>query len=194
MSFEESRNYARTFSQSNRDSFESFRLACKELFEIRVAQLNPPFKRKPSVGIRFKIDDDHMLVCTPNFIAGRKTVEPDTVLVELITQERLTRNGETYFRPKQKMKLRLTQCCAEFRRWYRNSQVDDSISIMLGMKRFVNSPEQAFSDRDHCALCGRQLIDGQSRSRGIGPECIQVVAKWPLYSSRSALLDHFAIS
>ena len=35
----------------------------------------------------------------------------------------------------------------------------------------------ALSARDYCAVCGKELNDPQSTSRGIGPECWQVILK-----------------
>ena len=34
----------------------------------------------------------------------------------------------------------------------------------------------------YCAICGRHLTDGQSRARGIGPECLHRVSTWFAYT------------
>jgi Family of unknown function (DUF6011) len=48
------------------------------------------------------------------------------------------------------------------------------MTVLQAMEDFLeNAPAVFARSHDHCCCCGKHLTDTLSRSRGIGPECIQ---------------------
>lgn len=187
MSFQESRELAIRIADGNRELLERFRVTCSELFELQVDRKEKPFSRKPPIGLRFRLASDKLLVCSPNFHYASKQVLCGSQTVELIRQERKECAGKEMFRPVKQMIIGLTEERIRLQRWFRSSLADDSLLVLTGIERFIQSPCDLLQDMSHCAICGRALTDGLSRSRGVGPECIEVVTRWPLYSNRSVI-------
>jgi hypothetical protein len=59
-------------------------------------------------------------------------------------------------------------------RYYPGTITDDLGRMVEAITDFVKDPLAAFRrSSGHCCICGKPLTDGMSRSRGIGPECLQ---------------------
>jgi hypothetical protein len=160
--------------KENRQLFDAFRNVCCELFQIQVEQKQQPFKRKPAIGLRFKAEADQLVVCCPQFDSDKKQVRCGDQLLE-------------YYRPVQRLKVRLSQDVCYLQRAFKSRALQDVQQLLAAVKGFMEAPELQLQDMENCAICGRKLKDGQSRARGVGPECIEVVRTIPLFSNRSIL-------
>jgi hypothetical protein len=187
MDFEESRQLAIRIMEEHRQLLDTFRTACAQLFELQEAAKQKPFLRKPGICLRFRVGPNELATCSPSFNYTRKEVQCWKQVLELIQQEQVERDGKPYFRPIKRLKVSLTEQGTVLMQWYRNRLADDVRLLMAGVEGFLRSPEQQLEGMPHCSICGRKLTDGQSKSRGVGPECIELVSRWPLYSSRSVL-------
>lgn len=173
--------------KENRQLFDAFRNVCCELFQIQVEQKQQPFKRKPAIGLRFKAEADQLVVCCPQFDSDKKQVRCGDQLLELLVQERTEKDGTEYYRPVQRLKVRLSQDVCYLQRAFKSRALQDVQQLLAAVKGFMEAPELQLQDMENCAICGRKLKDGQSRARGVGPECIEVVRTIPLFSNRSIL-------
>lgn len=187
MSFEESHQLATRICEGNRSLLDSFRAECAELFRLQAERKGQSFNRKPPIGIRFQVGSNAMAVCAPRFNYQSKAVLCDSQVLELITQQTVERDGDKFYRPTKRLAFRLSLQGPSLARWFRSTVADDALTLLTGLKRFMESPAAQLEGRTHCAICGRILNDGHSKSRGVGPECIEVVSRWPFYSNHSAL-------
>jgi len=185
MSFEQSRELARKIADGNKSTLDAFRLACSDLFQIQVERKEQPFIRKPPIGLRFRLGPNVLAICSPRFDYGSKTVLCRSQTIELIKQEQTERKGEQFFRPVKRLGISLSDKGNHMTRWYRNTLADDALQLLTGIERFLQHPNQQMEGMSHCAVCGRVLSDGQSRARGVGPECIEMVSRWPFYTNKS---------
>ena len=173
--------------KENRQLFDAFRITCCELFQLQAERKEKPFTRKPAIGLRFKAEADQLVVCCPQFDSDKKQVRCGDQLLELLVQERTTKDGTEYYRPIQRLKVRLSQDGCYLQKGYQGRTLQDTQRLLAAVTGFLEAPEQQLQDMANCAICGRKLKDGQSRARGVGPECIELVRTIPLFSNRSIL-------
>lgn len=179
------RQEAAQIAAENKATLDAFRIACCSLFVIQTQSKTQLFTRKPSIGLRFRLGTSMLVITAPKFDYRTKTVLVDKQTVELIEQQETEEQGEKFFRPVKRLTLSLSETGNSVGRFYPKRLQQDASQLLEGMKLFLYSPRQMLENSFRCAVCGRVLADGLSRARGVGPECIETVSRWPLYTSCS---------
>lgn len=185
MNKEQSSQQAARIAAENKPTLDAFRIACSSLFEITAESKEQPFKRKPPIGLRFGVGDNALALAAPRFDYRTKTVLFDSQTVELLIEEQTEQEGKLFYKPVKRLTLSLSASSSRISRFYPKRLEQDAAQLLAGIRLFLDSPNQAIENSLRCAVCGRVLADGLSRARGVGPECIQVVSKWPVYTSCS---------
>ena len=144
------------------------------------------FARKPSYGLRLFGADDHTLVgISPSYKRHTKTVESCCHRVEVLGEV------ERYLapvapRPFYQLERRLTLVVylgGATWKLLRKSAVADLETLVPILEDFLIDPDSVLRrSTTYCAICGRHLTDGQSRARGVGPECLHHVSTWFAYT------------
>jgi hypothetical protein len=160
------------------------------LFEAVRAQVSPlwealvdgkTFARKPSYGLRLFAADGQTLVGVSPFYNRRvQMVECGRVLLEVISEvERYTAAVEPKPFYQLERRLILTVQAGTPPRWRQASRsaVDAVGALVPTLEQFLADPPAVLRRSTmYCAICGWHLTDGQSRARGIGPECLRHVS------------------
>jgi uncharacterized protein (TIGR02996 family) len=159
---------------------ESFRVSMTALFApLEVAarkRADGPFKRKPPISLRLIADSDRpskLIVLPCHSVRGHGdnrfvTLDCSRVMCELINTDPAPRTS-----PK-RLVLKILPATASTWRYFYLTALDDLHRALKVIQDFVTDRHQVLARaHDHCSICGRRLTDELSRSRGIGPECIQ---------------------
>lgn len=150
-------------------------------------------ERRPPVALCLR-DLDHVFTIKPGFKKPRKhfhvdgsvTVEEygqmqfETVYIECVSlTEMPPQNGRPVLKHQKACKLRLNEAgeLTWSGRWYPRFAPIAVHEFVNTVKGFILFPWQIFErSKDHCCCCRKPLTDETSRSRGIGPECLQNAA------------------
>jgi hypothetical protein len=160
------------------------------LFEAVRAQVSPlwealvdgkTFARKPSYGLRLFAADRHTLVgVSPLYSRRTKTVDSGHLLFEVIGEvERYLSpvDPTPFYQLERRLILQVQPGALPRWRSFRRSAVEDMATLVPTLEQFLRDPPAVLRrSTTHCAVCGRSLTDGQSRARGIGPECLRHVS------------------
>ncbi|HEY7311880.1 MAG TPA: TIGR02996 domain-containing protein [Gemmataceae bacterium] len=158
---------------------ESFRVSMTALFApLELAarkRADGPFKRKPPISLRLIATGDHpskLVVLPYHRVNGRRDRRTVTLDCSRMDCELIDTAPEVAS-PK-RITLRLLPCKAVLgRHFYRTAQ-GDLERVLDVMQDFIDDRRKVLArSHEHCCICGRSLTDELSRSRGIGPECIQ---------------------
>jgi hypothetical protein len=136
------------------------------------------FARKPSYCLRLLSEGAALLVgISPAYSRQTKTVHCANLLVESLGEVERYLDSED---PKPLYQLyrhvqvrveagKLPRCGAK-----RRTAVQDIQALLPTLEQFLADPGAVLRRSTRfCGICGRLLTDGQSRARGIGPECLK---------------------
>jgi hypothetical protein len=159
--------------------FDAVRMQVQPLWEALAG--GRTFARKPSYGLRlFAADGQTLVGVSPFYNRRAQMVECSRVLLEVISEvERYTAAVESKLFYQLERRLILTVQAGTPPRWMRASRsaVDAVGALVLTLEQFLEDPPAVLRRSTmYCAICGRHLTDGQSRARGIGPECLRHVS------------------
>jgi hypothetical protein len=164
---------------SNANVLESFRVRMTTLFApLEVAarkRADGPFKRKPPISLRLIMEGEQpskLVVLPHHLVRGHRDQRIVTLDCSRLDCELFDTNaaGKSHVR----FKMRLSPCKANVNRWSWKTAINDANRAIGTMRDFVTDRRKVLArSHDHCCVCGRHLTDELSRSRGIGPECIQ---------------------
>jgi hypothetical protein len=177
----EIRSAADDVLRENAPILDAFRHHLTALFEA-MRQDKEPFKRRPNISLRLiALGDPPAKVITLPHVRHDATggyLIPSNHTIELMEKDtiRVKHKGEDKDADQLCRKLTFNNT-ADFPptvgRIYK-SAVDDARRIIATIRDFLDDSRSVLARGcDHCCICGRHLTDELSRSRGIGPECIQ---------------------
>jgi Family of unknown function (DUF6011) len=141
----------------------------------------PPLTRKPSLGLRLVAADQQLLVgVSPRWNAHTHTVNLRCAVLDVITEVQgyLEREPPTpFYQLDPALSLALqTDAVPRLTRWSRTAPALMPPVVAL-LTQFRADPAAVLKHSTRfCAICGRHLTDGQSRARGVGPECLKHVS------------------
>ena len=152
-------------------------------------------ERRPNISLRLIAEGDPpaKLITLPGWDRINKTIDRDWLSCELLTETTVeTKKGPA----KQWMKvlafgfgLGHPARVATLRK----NALEDLERVLGTIRSFTLDHRSVLARaRDNCAICGRVLTDELSRSRGIGPECIQK-APWLVTYGNHSILEAEAI-
>lgn len=174
--------------QSHIDTLEPFREFVAEFFTFVVANKPEPeggYIQRPPFGIRLDVGDGMYLAIRPRWnrphkrhthVAGISAVEvvkPGEIDPEVIDLELLPEGKKPV------LALRLVNTQAKnigSVLWDMDKNIRHLRIIVDTAHRLLMDPATVFSEAGQigrCICCRRVLTDATSRTRGIGPECIQ---------------------
>jgi len=185
MNKERIREDAARIAAENKHTLDAFRIACSSLFEVTAESKEQPFRRKPPIGLRFRTGTNGLVLTAPRFDYRTKAVLFDRQTVELLIEEQTQQEDQLFYKPVKRLTLSLSSSSNSISRFYPKRLEQDAAQLLAGIRLFLDSPSRVLENSLRCAVCGRVLADGLSRARGVGPECIQVLSKWPVYTSYS---------
>jgi uncharacterized protein (TIGR02996 family) len=164
---------------SNAGVLENFRMSLTTLFaplEVAARQrAGGHFKRRPPISLRLIVagEPPSKLVVLPHALhrgyGDQRFVTLDCARMncELVDTNAA---GKSHVR----LKISLIPCAADINRWNWKTALSDAQRAVETMRDFVSDRRQVLARcHDCCCVCGRCLTDELSRSRGIGPECVQ---------------------
>jgi len=174
---------------------ERFRLALRPLFDAMWAKTKKPVLRRPNISLRLIADGDPLakLIVLPYWLDYRKEVDCERLYCELVVEGTVTTKvGEA------KKWTRQVTCSADpgtmTSGQIRPSVAEDLRRVIETMDSFLLDKKAVLArSHDHCCACGRCLTDELSRSRGIGPECIQL-AEFAVWLTPQSVIQPEAIS
>jgi hypothetical protein len=131
------------------------------------------YKRRPALSITIPSEGHPpaRLSVFPRW--DRMAMRPDTscILAELLV-ERISIIGQTHRSTEVGLTLKVGSAW-----WHRISTrwgIESLRRLVATADAFLNNPQTSFAQSgDHCCMCRKALVDGQSRARGIGPECFR---------------------
>jgi len=176
----------------NADVLAEFEKVTRE-FCIGQAE-NRTFARRPQLGFKLVCEGDPpaRIAVRPNWSRHRKQVLFDHINVELMIERKLNAEGATTV--DRGFGLAFNRGIPQGTLWA--GYCPDGAERMVGTIRgFLADPAAVFArSADNCCICGRRLTDDTSRTRGIGPECIQTIRFFPvLWDSPTSLLDRMPV-
>jgi hypothetical protein len=153
----------------------AFRTKVAKLFEAMLQGTKAPFKRPPIARLRLICEGEPpaKLIIHPAWNSHAKTVDLSRIECELLQEDGGIVRGE---------RARLFSNRVDFRvevPWpriggMRQTAKTDLLRALDTIRSFLDDHHAVLvRSHDHCCCCGRGLTDELSRSRGIGPECIQ---------------------
>ncbi|HEX4144540.1 MAG TPA: DUF6011 domain-containing protein [Pirellulales bacterium] len=133
--------------------------------------------RRPQIGFRLP-HGEYIFSVRPYWSACHKVIDPEIVLVEAL-RVALDERGRHSATRRKVVRLTLGPTHSKWTLW-NHVHGQDALDNFIEMVRyFVLRPQDVFRRAsDHCCCCGRRLQDQLSRTRGIGPECLQAVSPW----------------
>jgi hypothetical protein len=153
----------------------------------------PPVTRRPNISLRLIADGQPTakLLVLPKWSKAKGLLHCADLRLEFLTETLVeTPDGDAQkwskrlafdILPKDTMKFsrddtpQLEPNVFELRR-YSTDAVEVLRRAVAVMEDFLADRRAVFArSHDSCCVCGRTLTDEQSRSRGIGPECIKTV-------------------
>lgn len=159
------------------DELEACRATAAMLFRERIRHSPPPYKRKPPFGIRLpSAAGDVRVIDGPHWFRHRKELDPGVLKVEVLWEVKISNKEHgTLWAPHCFLKVDIqptgvawTRCSLDDEK--RDRAVRELAEIAVG---FASDPMKTLARNSaNCGVCGRALTDGQSKARGIGPECI----------------------
>jgi hypothetical protein len=160
---------------------EQFRGQVAALFAAmhqRVASDGRPLSRKPNVSLRLIANGEPVakLIVLPHWSSWHKCLDRDTITTELI-EERVVDTPQGHGKVRRRAFTAQAAGWPGWRacRYYSSTALADLARVVDTITAFVTDTRAVLArNHDYCALCGRHLTDELSRSRGIGPECIQI--------------------
>jgi hypothetical protein len=151
------------------DTLEPFRALLEGWFlledlahreERRAAGYEEGYRRRPAIGL-YLPGNGFTLAVRPIYHKAKKTIEPASMTVEIVGPPNI---GSIHLAP-------------GHARWrsIRVSSVEEVFEAVVDTaRRMVADPWRVFmGSAGKCCRCRRRLSDIISRTRGIGPECIQ---------------------
>jgi Family of unknown function (DUF6011) len=133
--------------------------------------------RRPQIGFRLP-HGEYIFSARPYWSARHKVIDPEIVLVEAL-RVALDDRGRHSATRKKVVCLTLGPMQSKWTSWNHVHGQDALDNCVEMVRYFVLRPQDVFRRAsDHCCCCGRQLRDQLSRTRGIGPECLQAVSPW----------------
>lgn len=136
------------------------------------------YSRRPSLGFRLHADGSPFAWVSlyPAWDSRLRTLKPTTVHIDFLVQRSpqcspcdelcMTVEGE---------RIQRSKCSVLY--------AEESLLRLLDTAHaFLVDPAAVFArSADHCCVCRKALTDGQSRARGIGPECLdraRIILRW----------------
>jgi hypothetical protein len=133
------------------------------------------YQRRPNLGLRLAAGGEPpaRLLIHPGWDSRRKALDTSRVRLELITDKADPRGGKPI--PAVEIDVGLTAAGARASQYNLSPRGVESARRLAGLvAAFVRDPAREFArSSDRCCICGRALVDGVSRARGIGPECLR---------------------
>jgi hypothetical protein len=134
------------------------------------------FKRKPNISLRLIADGapPAKLIVLPYWSAHGKYVHHQRLAWELLVEldvktpkgpaKNWRKSGNGLLSPETAPRMGTIYPTAE----------EDARRVVATVRSFLEDAKAVLArSRDNCCICGRALTDELSRSRGIGPECIE---------------------
>jgi hypothetical protein len=179
--WDEIRSAANDFLRANSATLDGFRGRLTALFDAMRGD-KEPFKKRPNISLRLiAAGSPTAKVITVPHVRYDPTggyLVPTAHTIELLEQKELKveHRGEEKDAMQFRRKLRLHNdphrpptVGAIYK-----SAAEDARRIVDTIREFLDDSRAVLARGcDHCCICGRGLTDELSRSRGIGPECIQ---------------------
>jgi hypothetical protein len=173
---------------------ERFRDAAEAIFRPmwdKVQEERSPVMRRPNISLRLIADPTAKLLVLPKWSKAKGLLHCADLRLEFLTETLVeTPDGDARnwskrlefdILPKDTMKFsrddtpQLEPNVFQLRR-YGADAVEVLRRAVAVMDDFLDDRRAVFArSHDSCCVCGRHLTDEQSRSRGIGPECIKTV-------------------
>ncbi len=154
---------------------ESFRQQMQTLFAELLADKPPPYLRRPIASLRLICDTETpaKLIVHPGWSRRTRTVTIDRIECELLQECARTCNGQAARQFDKRINMVIAPNKRDVGRMHATGP-KDVMTVLQAMEDYLESPQAVFArSHDHCCCCGKHLTDTLSRSRGIGPECIQ---------------------
>jgi Family of unknown function (DUF6011) len=133
------------------------------------------YQRRPNLSLRLAAEGEPpaRLLIHPGWNPYRKALDTSRVQLELITEEADARTGKP--RRCVEIGVGLTAAGARASQYQLSPRGVEKARRLAGLvAAFVRDPAREFArSADRCCICGRALVDGVSRARGIGPECLR---------------------
>lgn len=154
---------------------EPFRRQMERLFAEMLADKPPPYMRRPIAALRLICDTETpaKLIVHPGWSRRTGTLAIDRIECELLQERVRICNGQ----PVRQFDKQINMMIAPTKRdigGMHATGAKDLMTVLQAMEDYLESPQAVFArSHDHCCCCGKHLTDTLSRSRGIGPECIQ---------------------
>jgi hypothetical protein len=175
------------------DLLEAVRCQAQPVWESLAAG-KADFPRKPSFNLRLFTEDRQTLIgLSPTYARRAHSVDCTQTVLDVIGEVAgYLGEGEarrTYYQLPRRLTLMLAPGAPPRPQCWRKTALDDVTQVLPTLAQFVADPAAVLCRSTmHCAVCGRYLTDGQSRGRGIGPECLKHVGSFlalsqPLWSA-----------
>ena len=154
---------------------EHFRQQMKVIFVEMLADKPPPYSRRPIASLRLICDTGlpAKMIVHPGWSRGTRTVCIDRIECELLQESVRICDGQPAREFDKRINLVITPAKRDIGMMHATG-AKDVMTVLQAMEDFLENPQVVFArSHDHCCCCGKHLTDTLSRSRGIGPECIQ---------------------
>jgi hypothetical protein len=142
--------------------------------------------RKPSYSLRlFGVEARTLVGISPLYIRRTQTVVSSNHRVEVLGEiERYLslEDPRPFYQLQRRLILEVFPHGVSWK-LLGQSAVADLEALVEILADFLGDPGTVLRrSSTYCAICGRHLTDGQSRARGIGPECLHHVSTWMAYA------------
>jgi hypothetical protein len=142
-------------------------------------------RRRPNVSLRLIADGQPLakLLVLPSWDSRDKTMDCERLDVELMVEDAARINDTEAKQWRKQIDLRINPPYhshplyrgPRLTRYWPKSAEADVRRVVDTIRSFVENPRGVLARaRDNCCICGKPLIDELSRSRGIGPVCIDL--------------------
>jgi hypothetical protein len=173
----------------HKDPLEHFR----EMFAISFtawSQGELSYNRKPPFSLRLIAAGDNpkaKLLVYPQWNPGSKTINPDTVVCELLYESE--RKGGFVWEIAMAILLQSGRRARNKSHYPLRVETDFFRLINVVTDFIDNAPMVIARNHSNCAICGKRLTDTTSRARGIGPECIVTKAPYFAFMDRVSIMQ-----
>jgi hypothetical protein len=166
--------------EANRSGrLNDFRCRMQQFFEAARQPGDEPYKRRPNISLRLLCADNPpgKVIVLPALRGHRKDIylNCSSQRLELLEEEDVT----TSKGPAKKFSQKLCVCISPDGAaitLLSMTGFNDVRRLVATITDFLDNPAAVLArSHDRCCICGRKLTDELSRSRGIGPECIQKI-------------------
>jgi len=149
------------------------------------------YSRRPPLGFRLCGIGEPLtrIAVRPAWHYGKKVLDPHSITMEtLVERNQGKRDGKQVFRISHDFSIVLTANDWRWTSFSHTNAIDGAERIVEVVQSFLMCRDDVFArSKTHCSICGRALTDDQSRTRGIGPECIKKTRFLEVLSTQSVL-------